>query len=166
MARSKAADLLEQLSRIVPGIAGYQEREKTRDSDKAIREKAASAVVRCRERVAVAIADLSRTGSMADMKAIGALDRLSTRLEKLEDELRFASYGYKGFFHETGINEDDLARIYEYDLELLNEARNLEKLVPAQDASQEGGELWLADLEKGLETVNRSFRDRKKVFEG
>jgi len=166
MTRSKAADLLEQLSRIVPGIAGYQEREKTRNSDKAIREKAAAAVARCREKISAAIADLSRTGSMADMKSIGSLDRLSTRMEKLEDELRFASYGYTGFFHETGINEDDLARIYEYDLELLNEAKNLEKLVPGQDASQEGGAPWLADLEKSLETVNRSFRDRKKVFEG
>lgn len=166
MTRSKAADLLEQLSRVVPGIAGYQEREKTRDSDKAVREKAASAVARCREKMAAAIADLSRSGDMAAMKSIGPMDRLSTRLEKLEDELRFASYGYRGFFHGTGINEDDLARIYEYDLELLNEVKDLEGLVPDEDASLDGGVSWLADLEKSLETVNRSMRDRKKVFEG
>ncbi len=165
MTRSKVAELLEQLSRIVPGIAGYQEREKRRDSDKAIREKAAAAVANCREKIAATIADLSRTGNMAAMKSIGALDRISTRLEKLEDELRYASYGYTGFFDGTGINEDDLERIYEYDLELLSEVENLEGLVPDQDPS-EAGPSWLADLEKGIETANRSFRDRKKVFEG
>lgn len=41
MTRSKAAALLEKIVRIIPGIAGYQDREMVRDTDKVVRERAA-----------------------------------------------------------------------------------------------------------------------------
>ena len=65
MTQSKAAALLQKITRIVPGIAGYQDRETRRDADRAVRVKAAGEVAKCRALLSEAMDDLSRSGAGA-----------------------------------------------------------------------------------------------------
>src|SRR5436190_1918086 len=46
-------------------------------------------------------------------------DRVVRKLQKAADQLRFASYGYAGFFDQVKIEEAELDKIYQYDGELL-----------------------------------------------
>ncbi len=164
MSRSKVADLLEKLTRLVPGISGYQDREKRRSADKAVRERAAAAVLGCREKLLALMADLARTKGISSLESVGILERVAVKLERVEDELRFASYGYAGFFDRKGIDLGDLKTLYEIDIELLETSNNLNRLVedslPAPPASG-----WVKELDDAVELLSRSVSDRKKNLE-
>jgi len=107
MTQPKVAALLEKLTRIIPGIAGYQDREKRRDADKAVRMKAATEISRCRDLLSEAMNDLSRSGGLRNLRVIGNLERLVTKLDRIEDEMRYAPSGYAGWFDRESITLED-----------------------------------------------------------
>ena len=163
MSQSKVAGLLETLTRLIPGISGYQTREKRRGADKAVRENAAAAVIRCRGKISRLITEMSKKGDLKALKSVGEMERVAIRLERLEDELRHAVYGYTGFFDEAGIAQEELGLLYEFDIELLSESEKLEGLVPDRQAGTTDG--WLESLSDTVDAVQRSFEDRKRVVE-
>lgn len=164
MTQPKVAALLEKIARIVPGVGGYQDREERRDADKAVRMKAADEVVRCRELISEVMNDLSRSGGMRNLRVIGNLERLATRLERTEDELRFATYGYAGWFDRVGISLEDLERLYEYDLGLLSAAQALPEYVG--DANHVGTENdWTAGFDEALRDLRDALEGRKRIME-
>ena len=165
MTQPKAAALLEKITRIIPGIAGYQDREKRRDADKAIRMKAADEVAKCRGLLSEAMNDLSRSGGLRNLKVIGNLERMTTRLERTEDELRFAPSGYAGWFDSKGITLQDLERLYEYDLGLLSSAQALPDYIG--DISRIGTDSdWTSGLDEALGNLRDAFEGRKRTMEG
>jgi hypothetical protein len=164
MTRSKVATLLEKITRIIPGIAGYQDREKRRSADKAVREKAATGIAMCRERLGRVMDDLSRAGGAGSLRSIGKLERIGTRLERIEDEIRFAPHGYAGWFDREGINLEDLERLYEYDIILLETAERMPDLVgTVDDLVFSGG--WVEELENELAALRLTFENRTKAID-
>lgn len=165
MNQSKVAALLEKITRIIPGIAGYQDREKRRDADKAIRTKAAHEVARCRELLSEAMNDLSRSGGLRNLRIIGNLEQMTTKLERAEDELRFAPSGYAGWFDSVGITLEDLERLYEYDLGLLSAAQVLPGYIG--DVTHIGTDHgWASGLDEALRNLLDAFEGRKRMMEG
>jgi hypothetical protein len=165
MTRPRVAALLEKITRIIPGIAGYQDREKRRDADMAVRSKAAEEVSKCRELLSEAMNDLSRSGGLRNLRVIGDMERVTTKLERAEDELRFAPSGYAGWFDREGITIEDLERLYEYDLGLLSAAQALREYVG--DVNQIGTENdWTPGLNEALGNLRDAFEGRKRMLEG
>ena len=165
MTQPKVAALLEKITRIIPGISGYQDREKRRDADKAIRTKAADEVARCRALLSEAMNDLSRSGGMRNLRVIGNIERVATKLERAEDELRFAPSGYAGWFDREGITLEDLERLYEYDLGLLSAARALPEYIG--DVTHVGTDRdWTSGLDEALRDLRNAFEGRKRMMEG
>ncbi len=165
MTRSRAAVLLEKITRIIPGIAGYQDREKRRDADKAIRSKAAEKVSRCRDLLSETMNDLSRSGGPGNLRLIGDLERMVTKLDRTEDELRFVPSGYAGWFDREGISLEDLERLYEYDLGLLNAAETLLECF-GEAVHVEAIDGWTSCVEEALRDLWNAFEGRKSVMEG
>ena len=91
--------------------------------------------------------------------------RLMGPLERLEDEIRYAPSGYAGWFDRTGITLEDLERLYEVDLELLERSGELAGFVG--DVAAVGTDRdWTEDLEKGIAEVREIFEGRRKSIEG
>jgi hypothetical protein len=105
----------QQLLETVPGFDGYREREIRRAADKLVREHLVAELDRVRDTVRATTAERARA---ADLDGLGELDRLERRLGKVRDNLRFADYGYTGFFDAVKIREEQLDALYEYDLSL------------------------------------------------
>lgn len=164
MTKPTVGALLEKITRIIPGIAGYQDRENRRDADLAVRTKAASEVARCKDRLSETMNDLSRSGGMRNLRVIGGLERIVTRLERMEDEIRYAPSGYAGWFDGTGITLEDLERLYEVDLLLLERSGELAGLVGEVTAVGTDQD-WTEDLEKGVAQVREIFEGRRKSLE-
>lgn len=162
MTRSKAASLLEKITRAIPGISGYQDRERRRDADKAVREKIASCLAGCRQRVSDRMNRLSRSGKKGGLGAIGRLENFNVLLERLEDEIRFAPRGYAGWFDREGVSLEDLEVLYEYDLTLLETAGGMEEAIPGGEPC--GEESWLEGLERKLEALRLAFEKRASVM--
>lgn len=165
MTRSKVASLLEKLSRIVPGVAGYQDRERRRDADKAVRDRIVALLARCRQLVSDRMNEISRAGGQGSLDTVGKLERVNTQLERIEDEIRYAPQGYAGWFDREGIALEDLERLFEHDLFLLEMAGRMADLVgPAVDLGTEKS--WVKDLAQEIEAFRQAFDDRTSIVRG
>jgi len=164
MTRSKAADLLEKITRIIPGISGYQERERRRDDDKALRDRIAQTVARCRQRISDRMNHISRAGMKGGLGTIGKLEGVNVLLERIEDEIRYAPRGYSGWFDREGVGLEDLENLFDHDLKLLETAGRMEESIPSGDPDP--GEEWVEDLKRELEDLRRAFESRVSVIRG
>ncbi len=165
MTRPRAAQLLEKLTRIIPGIPGYQDREKRRDADRAVRTKAAAEISRCRGLLSEAMNDLSRSGGLRNLRVVGNLERIVTKLDRIEDEMRYAPSGYAGWFDREGIALEDLERLYEYDLGLLSASETLaDYMCTAEKIAADPD--WGSGLDEALQNLGNAFEGRRRVLEG
>ncbi|NIP42173.1 MAG: hypothetical protein GWN00_11955, partial [Aliifodinibius sp.] len=63
------------------------------------------------------------------------LEKAAIKLRTFIDKIRTASYGYSGFFDAVRVDEEDLARVYEYDLSLLNMEEDVSRAIDNVEAS-------------------------------
>ncbi|HVR95891.1 MAG TPA: hypothetical protein VMW27_04705 [Thermoanaerobaculia bacterium] len=152
---------LERLVDKIPGFRGFQDRELRRDVDKLQREHLASELGRLKS----ALRDKAR--SYTDAGKIGALngfDRLDRQLDGLSQTVRFSDYGATGLFDPVKIGDAELERLYQFDLSLLDDVKELEGGVTALPSP--GGEDPAAALDRLRErarALEDKWRQREQV---
>ncbi len=110
-----ARALLERLGSLVPGYAGYADRETRRECDQALRLAVASRLGAARATLDRRTADCARTGRL---DLLEPLDSISRRVAALADALRHAPAGYAALFDAATVDAAQLDRIYAFDLEM------------------------------------------------
>lgn len=70
---------------------------------------------------------LSSLKGPAALKTAGGFDRLTKKLEKAADKVRFASRGYRGWFDMHKVREDELDKLYQFDVALIEDVERLEE---------------------------------------
>lgn len=105
--------LLEKLELIVPGFKGYKEKEIRREQDKALRKRLARALQDFKYDLIGMEEEYSE-----DLKRVKSVEILVGRVQKLEDKIEHADYGYAGFFDLIHIDEDKLDQLYQHDLQM------------------------------------------------
>jgi hypothetical protein len=101
--------IINKLMELIPGYSGYVEKETRREADKLLREHLANRLDLEKRRLE------ELRSEMTDAKKLDLLDdvdRVDLVFENLVDRLRFASYGYAGFFDTVRVDEDALDRLY------------------------------------------------------
>jgi len=106
---------LQELMEAIPGFDGYRERELRRTADKILRDHLVSRLDNVRNVMKDFISQLTLNGQLDGLDKVDRLERL---LATARDSLRFADYGYTGFFDAVKINEAELDRLYDYDASL------------------------------------------------
>ncbi len=86
---------LERAAEFIPGYSGYQQKEARRDSDKLYREYLAD---RLRVTKTVLTDAMLKLTAHAGLNMLGTIDRSVRKLDRAENQIRFATYGYRGFF--------------------------------------------------------------------
>ncbi len=153
-------NLLERLVSKIPGFKGYQEREMRREVDKMQRDWLAAQVDRARQAVQKKVREWSRGGSLENLDLASSLEKL---LDRLGNRIRHADYGYTGFFDAVKVWEDELERLYEFDLAMCERVEGLAaqiKGLPAAAAEEE-----LASMLAAVEEADRAFDERATIFE-
>jgi hypothetical protein len=105
-------DLFKKLASKIPGFEGYIERQNRRAADKLMRETIADHYETLYKRISALQTDFVSQG---EILYVDDIERAAIKLRTFIDKIRRASYGYSGFFDAVKINEDELARVYEYD---------------------------------------------------
>ncbi len=126
---------LERLGEKIPGFRGFQDRELRREVDKLQREYLAGSLLELKRDVRL------KAQAYTDAAQIGSLhlfDRLDRRLDGLSQSIRFSDYGATGFFDVEKIGEEELAKIYEFDLSVLEDLRSLNDALSAIPDPGEG----------------------------
>jgi hypothetical protein len=110
-------DIFKKLASKIPGFDGYIERQNRRAADKLLRETIADHFEALYKRISTLQTDFVSQG---ELQYVDDLEKAALKTRTFIDKIRRATYGYSGFFDAVKINEDELARVYEYDAALLD----------------------------------------------
>lgn len=147
-------NLLEKLADAIPGLKGYREKESRRDTDKRFREYLAGRIEAVRNQMDDAKREMVSAGRL---DGLAEIDRLSQKVFKAAGMIRYASYGYSGFFDQVKIQEAELDRLYQYDLSLMSDIEALEAGVPTITANPK-------EFENRIDSLEKRIEDRKNLF--
>ena len=156
---------LERLGDKIPGYSGYVDRERRRDIDKLQRDHLADRVRGIKGPANDVMRELSSGGRLFE---VGPVDRILKKLDRFENRIRFASYGYTGFFDVVKIHAQQLDGIYQFDLALVEQVDKLEAKVrdlKGQAATAEGLKTAAADIEGFVDELERTFDSRQSAID-
>lgn len=129
---SSDQDIFRKIAGKIPGFSGYIERENRRAADKLLRESIADKYEQIWKRVGNLQKDLASSG---ELEYLDDLEGAATKLRTFIDKVRTAAYGNAGFFDAVKIKSDELKRLYEFDLALVEKADQISVAVDAVQAS-------------------------------
>lgn len=151
----------QRLMQDIPGFDGYREREIRRTADKLVREQLVAEMDVVRGAINAVMRRDAREGRL---QGLADLDRLARQLGKVRDNVRFADYGYTGFFDAVKINEDDLDRIYQYDVSLRDQIEQCALAVEAlANATGEGMQAAVDSTEQAIAKLQEMVDGREQV---
>ncbi len=125
-------DIFTKLLSKISGFKGYIDRQDRRLSDKILRDTVAARYEELWGRISGLQRELISQGQL---QYVDDLEAAALKLRQFIDRIRTASYGYAGFFDAIKINQEELARVYEYDLTLLNMRDEVEQAVDNVETS-------------------------------
>lgn len=111
----RSANILDKIGSLIPGYMGYAERQGRRTCDKKLRDLIVSKINLIENEIQVKIESAL---SNKNTSLMNSLDICKKRLNTLKSKIEYASYGETGLFSYKQIKEDELQKIYIFDLEL------------------------------------------------
>jgi hypothetical protein len=155
---------LERLTQKIPGYSGYVDRERRRDIDKLHREHLAERLRRLKAPLTDVMGVLTSTGRLFE---VGPVDTAIKKLDRLENRVRFASYGYAGFFDVVKIEQEQLDSIYQFDLKLVEHVDELEKKIGElkdKATTADGLKLSSAEVTNEIDSIDKLFDERYRTI--
>ncbi|MHB9034325.1 MAG: hypothetical protein ACYC6L_14920 [Anaerolineae bacterium] len=154
----------EKLVSGIPGYKGYKQKEMRREADKLLRLHVARQFEEQLLRVNALARKLTYRGKLTD---IAMVDRCSAKLQLLIDRIKNASMGYSWWFDAVKVQEDELDKLYDFDLAILDGVSKVADLV-GQIEQHFADELPVAEpadmLIAELEAQNANLSKRQDVL--
>ena len=125
-------DLLGKIRKTLSGFVGYLDRENRREADKLLRTTIASRYEQQWARISTIQRQMIEAGNL---EQVDQLEAAAIKLRTFIDRVKTASYGYAGFFDAVRINENELQKLYSYDLQLLEDVNSMSSAVDNVEAS-------------------------------
>jgi hypothetical protein len=154
-------NFLEKIASFIPGVAGYREREARRETDRRLREFLALRLDEGRASLNALRNAATDSGRLKLLDAIGQLDR---ELQKSVSSLRYADYGFSGFFDQMKIREPELDRICAYDEALVTDVVGLSDALRALVADAVDA-ASLAALPSTAKQLDLKIARRREILE-
>ncbi len=153
---------LERLVARIPGFKGYQDRELRRDVDRMQREHISGELGGLKAQVRGRARDYTDAGQIG---LLHLFDRLDRKLDGVSQAVRFAEYGASGLFDVVKIYEEELAKLYEFDLAFLDDVAALRgdlESIPAPGGGDAAGAA--ARAQDRLDAMASRWADRRNVI--
>ena len=162
---SSDTDPFKKILSKVPGFSGYVERQSRRDADKMLRDTIANHFEELYQRLSRIQRDFVSQGEIA---YVDDLEAAAIKLRAFIDRVRLATRGYSGLFDATKINEEELARIYQYDAALLTLEDDVRRALDNVEASvgTDGLPAAIRHLQTTAQQRLDTFNRRQEVILG
>ena len=155
---------LANLAYLVPGYHGYKQKGLRQDED-----------ARLRSRVLARLHELEmlldeRKAQLTELSLDAAgeeMDKRVSKLDRLAKAVRFAPYGFVGFFEAESVGEETLERILETDLLLfqdLDDAVEYLRGTPFPPANRSAFSAFFETIDTDIERVERRLITRDKLL--
>lgn len=158
-------NFLEKIATKIPGYKGYLEKESRRDVDKLHREHLATLLFQLKAPLHTVIRELTDNRRLFE---VGPIEKAIQKLDKVENRIRYASYGYAGFFDAVKIREDQLDQLYHFDLALVDEVEkvksHVQKLV-SQLPDAKALKTAAQELMSSIDDLDAKFNQRYQAIE-
>ncbi|HNR11912.1 MAG TPA: hypothetical protein PLG17_12915 [Thermodesulfobacteriota bacterium] len=154
--KSKLGALAAKITRIVPGIDSYQEKECLRNIDKQLRNQLADLLTRARDHIEEVERRYARQGNL---EPLDDLDRLTRTMQRLSDTIRHAAYGWSPVFDEASVDKQRLEQIHSFDQSLEDTIIAVHAEVEKLSAASTG------DLDAAIRHVERSLSSLEEMVE-
>lgn len=155
---------LTRAVRILPGIGSYQDRESSREADKALRMQLSERLDRLLGNIEWLKTDLAKKGAIRHIQPV---EDLSRHVEKVSRMFEFAPRGYSPLFSRKQVDEETLNRIYEYDEKLSGLIDEIEKSIgEMREAREVPSETAMAPIRKMLSDMELKLKDREAFVKG
>ena len=143
--------ILKTIQLFVPGFRGYRIREDIRDSDMLLRRQIASALEKTEKELEGLRRSLLNKGKVSDLESIGDTINL---MKKAEGKVKHGEHGYSGISYRLRVNEEELDRLYDIDMQLIDAVRSLEAAVHEGPSERTFSELrsLLMEVEDRMES--------------
>ncbi len=158
-------NFLERVAAKIPGYKGYLEKESRRDVDKLHREHLATLLFQLKAPINTVVRELADNRRLFE---VGPIEKALQKLDKVENRIRYASYGYAGFFDAVKIREDQLDQLYHFDLSLVDQVENIKmhvQQVLAQVADAKTLKQAVQQLASALDDLDAKFNQRYQAIE-
>jgi predicted transcriptional regulator len=153
---------LERLMDSIPGFKGYRERDLRRDADRLQREHLAAQLDDVKKALNQVASAITRSGSL---DAINDVETARKRLDKVANRIRYAERGYSGFFDAIKVEEAILARVYQFDMGLVEDVEGVRAAAAAAAQAVEP-RASLQDLIGRIDALDARLSERESVLRG
>jgi hypothetical protein len=150
-------NVLERLMNAVPGFKGYREKELRRDADRILRDHLAARLDLLKKPLNEAAAAATRS---AALDAINDIETARKRLDRVSNRIRYADRGYSPVFAVLKIDDAALARVYAFDVSLLEGIDAIARASSAEGAGAVKGMIGEIDA------LDARLSDRESVLRG
>ena len=157
---------LENLLSKIPGYRGYKEKEDRRAADKLLRDHLAGQLDEQRRQLTGLQRDLVDGGGLL---LVDDLERAVTKVQKLADKIRTASYGYAGIFDAVKVKEEELDALYDFDESMLEHVAAIQSAIDVlADAIGASDDVKAAirDVVSAAEEASTTWRQRESAITG
>jgi len=152
--------LLKKIELAIPGFRGYRKREDLRIADSLLREQLANKIKTVARDLEECREVLTRKMEMDLLEDAG---RLVSQIGSIEGKVRHAEQGYTGITADYRIEESELNKLYEWDLNLLGNVDTLKNSAGILRTVIDSGDNEKIRTE--LHTMNGKLREFREVFE-
>jgi hypothetical protein len=152
----RKVSILEKIGSLIPGYRGYAERDGKRNCDKQLRSILSSKLIECENTLVNRINEAITNSDKPLMRKIEVCRKL---INTTQSKINYAPYGESGFFSDQQIKEDELMKIYHFDLDMSEVVGEIENIILEHDI--EIIIKKLSELDNVLISRNQFIRDHK-----
>ena len=152
----RKVSILEKIGSLIPGYRGYAERDGKRNCDKQLRSILSSKLIECENTLVNRINEAITNSDKPLMRKIEVCRKL---INTTQSKINYAPYGESGFFSDQQIKEDELMKIYHFDLDMAEVVGEIENIILEHDI--EIIIKKLSELDNVLISRNQFIRDHK-----
>ena len=129
----RKASILDKIGSLIPGYRGYAERDGRRNCDKQLRSTLSLKLFECEN---VLVNRINEAITNSDKPLMRKVEVCRKSINTTQSKVNYAPYGESGFFSDQQIKEDELMKIYHFDLDMAEVVDEIENIVLDHDIEQ------------------------------
>ncbi len=156
--------LFEKIKLYIPGYKGYKEKNLRRDADRAVRLELSRAIQGSK----MDLGEIQK-GVIDDFDMLTDVERIRTKVDRYDIDIKKAVNGYSGFHDSVKILEADLDKVMEWDAKILEDIQSLREATERILELVDEGSLQRKDLrkfERCIDDMIEAYNEREAVMKG
>ena len=152
----RTVNILDKIGSLIPGYRGYAERDGRRNCDKQLRSILSSKLIECENTL---VNRINEAITNSDKPLMRKIEVCRKSINTTQSKINYAPYGESGFFSDQQIKEDELMKIYHFDLDMAEVVGEIENIILEHDV--EIIMKKLSELDNVLSSRNQFIREHK-----